>query len=163
MSATVRNLPGVMLLDDRACVVESTPVAERALLTLRDPSELQLALQALNVRVPVGSQESAVIALPSSCGGRVLLVAARTGRRLTVVVEPQPARDSAASIASLTPREREVVELVAQGLPTKRIAAVLSISPWTVTDHLKAIFAKAGVSSRAELLALMLSGDPVAA
>jgi DNA-binding CsgD family transcriptional regulator len=55
--------------------------------------------------------------------------------------------------ASLSPREREIVRMVAHGHPNKVIAAVLSISAWTVCTHLRRIFAKLGVSSRAAMVA----------
>ena len=63
-----------------------------------------------------------------------------------------PARH-VADAYGLTPREREVTRLVAEGLSTDAIAARLYLSPWTVQDHLKAIFAKIGVSTRGELVA----------
>jgi DNA-binding CsgD family transcriptional regulator len=53
----------------------------------------------------------------------------------------------------LSPREREIVRMVAQGYPNKVIADVLNISTWTVCTHLRRIFAKAGVSSRAAMVA----------
>ncbi|GAA2805656.1 hypothetical protein GCM10010470_46140 [Saccharopolyspora taberi] len=46
---------------------------------------------------------------------------------------------------------------MAGGLPTAEIAASLFISPHTVRDHLKAVFGKAGVSSRGELVARLFS------
>ena len=54
----------------------------------------------------------------------------------------------------LTNREREVLRLIAQGYTYKEIARELQISPWTVQDHLKAVYAKTGVNSRSDLSAL---------
>ena len=54
---------------------------------------------------------------------------------------------------SLSPREREIVRMVAQGRQNKVIASVLNISSWTVCTHLRRIFAKLGVTSRAAMVA----------
>ena len=53
----------------------------------------------------------------------------------------------------LSPREQEIVRLVAKGLPNKTIAAILDISPWTVATHLRRVFGKLGVRSRAAMIA----------
>ena len=58
--------------------------------------------------------------------------------------------------ATLSPREHEIVRMVAQGYPNKTIAAVLDISSWTVGTHLRRIFAKLGVGSRAAMVARLL-------
>jgi DNA-binding CsgD family transcriptional regulator len=55
--------------------------------------------------------------------------------------------------AQLSPREREIVRMVAQGHANKIIADVLGISAWTVCTHLRRIFAKLGVGSRAAMVA----------
>lgn len=57
---------------------------------------------------------------------------------------------------TLSPRETEIVRLVARGLPTKAIATVLDVSLWTVSTHLRRVFAKLQVSSRAEMVARAL-------
>lgn len=56
-------------------------------------------------------------------------------------------------LVQLSPREREIVRMVAEGHPNKVIAAVLNISSWTVGTHLRRIFAKLGVGSRAAMVA----------
>lgn len=55
--------------------------------------------------------------------------------------------------AALSPREREIVRMVALGHPNKVIAAVLNISMWTVCTHLRRIFSKLDVTSRAAMVA----------
>jgi len=59
----------------------------------------------------------------------------------------------------LSPREQEIVRMVAQGHPNKIIADVLSISSWTVGTHLRRIFAKLGVGSRAAMIARLGAVD----
>jgi DNA-binding NarL/FixJ family response regulator len=54
------------------------------------------------------------------------------------------------SESSLTPREIEVLELVAKGLSNKEIGGVLRTSAGTVKTHLKRIFVKLGVTDRTE-------------
>ena len=59
---------------------------------------------------------------------------------------------------ALSPREREIVSLIAKGFPNKAIADVLEISTWTVGTHLRRIFAKMGVTCRAAMVAKHLHG-----
>jgi DNA-binding CsgD family transcriptional regulator len=74
-------------------------------------------------------------------GWRYILI--RTARPSTALVQ-------------LSPREQEIVRMVAEGHPNKVIAAVLNISAWTVGTHLRRIFAKLGVGSRAAMVARCL-------
>jgi pimeloyl-ACP methyl ester carboxylesterase/DNA-binding CsgD family transcriptional regulator len=65
----------------------------------------------------------------------------------------RPAPATSLSLDGLTPREREVLEIVAQGLDNYAIAARLSISEKTVRNHVSVIFSKLGVNSRAQAVA----------
>ena len=66
---------------------------------------------------------------------------------------PRETFDLLSRAYGLTAREREVVAAVLAGLDTRAITKRLFISRHTVQDHLKAVFAKAGVSSRRQLFA----------
>jgi DNA-binding CsgD family transcriptional regulator len=65
----------------------------------------------------------------------------------------------APSAGLLTPTERRVAELVAEGLQTKQVAAALFVSPKTVEGHLTNIYAKLGVHSRTELAGRLRDGN----
>ncbi|HHY68455.1 MAG TPA: response regulator transcription factor, partial [Alicyclobacillus sp.] len=70
-----------------------------------------------------------------------------------------PAQGSAAEVAKrLTPREREILGLIARGRSNREIAEALTISENTVKNHLKNIMAKLDVKNRAQLAALAVRG-----
>ena len=71
------------------------------------------------------------------------------GDRYLIVRLPKPRQRG----VQLSPREQEIVRLVALGHSNKIIADVLSISSWTVCTHLRRIFSKLGVGSRAAMVA----------
>lgn len=78
-----------------------------------------------------------------------------TGDRTAVIIHPATPQDVAPVIAlsyGLTDRECQVAVQCVQGRVTKEIARALTMSPYTVQDHLKSIFDKTGVRSRGELV-----------
>lgn len=92
----------------------------------------------------------------------VLLDLERDGVRCVIVRAPHdrpaPAQPPVARPHSdeLSPREREIARMIADGYPNKTIAAVLEISSWTVNTYLRRMFAKLGVTSRAAMIAKLL-------
>jgi two-component system response regulator FixJ len=62
-----------------------------------------------------------------------------------------------ARMAKLTPREREVMDLVVAGYPNKRIAEVLCLSEKTVEVHRKRVMRKMKAASAVELVRMVLS------
>jgi PAS domain S-box-containing protein len=92
--------------------------------------------------------------------------AARTGqiggRKLVILVltQTEPERTQprpAPELGELTPREREILHLVALGRSSPQIAAELVISPETVRTHVRNAMAKLGARTRAQLVAIALS------
>jgi two-component system nitrate/nitrite response regulator NarP len=74
-----------------------------------------------------------------------------------IVDRTEAAKQRHSSLPPLTPRERELVELVRQGLRNRDIAARLGVTEGTVKVYLHSIFEKVGVASRTEL-AIRASG-----
>ena len=96
-------------------------------------------------------------ALLSSTATRALI--ARSVRR----TGPDPAARWTSALALLTPREREVLMLVAEGLPNTEIAARLTISPHTAKTHVNRIMAKVDARDRAQLVILAYESGMVVA
>jgi DNA-binding NarL/FixJ family response regulator len=95
--------------------------------------------------------EDLLAAIRTVADGDALLspsVTSRVIERMAGEPPPQLAQDP--RIAALTPREREVLELVASGLSNAEIAAALVIEESTVKSHTKRILAKLGVRDRVQ-------------
>ena len=88
---------------------------------------------------------AAPLAQPNTDDGRIAVVLAPAGP-----AELTPLR---LELYGLSAREREVTRLLARGLSNDEIARSLHITRYTVKDHVKAIYAKLGVTTRPELTA----------
>jgi DNA-binding NarL/FixJ family response regulator len=88
-----------------------------------------------------------------------VITAIRAVRRGEWVIPSEVAASLARHRASerLTPRELEVVELMAQGLSNKEIAAAIGRTDETVKIHLKSVFAKLNVTTRTEAVRVALT------
>lgn len=77
-------------------------------------------------------------------------ISASIARHLLRRFQPAPAAPAAAAAPHLTPREMDVLQLIAKGLSYARIADTLSMSANTVPSYVKQIYRKLEVNSRGE-------------
>lgn len=84
------------------------------------------------------------------------LIATKIREYFQRLVAAMPAGPSALDMAKLTPREHEILTLLAQGDLAKEIADSLGISIWTVHGHVKSVFEKLNVHTRTEAVVKFL-------
>ena len=160
--------PGLILLAPGGSIEAVTPPAERWLsrLMVETPAEgdLPAVVNAVAYRTLLaargGDSAGAQARAPTKAGTWLTIHGSVLGDprdgRIAVILEPARTPEIAPLIVAaygLTPRERDVTQLVLHGLSTAEIARELHVSEYTVQDHLKAIFEKVGVRSRRELVA----------
>jgi DNA-binding NarL/FixJ family response regulator len=87
-------------------------------------------------------------------GGDALLAPAITRRLIEDYARRPPLRERPAALAELTPRELEVLRLVARGLSNADIARELFVGDATVKTHVARIFAKLDLHDRAQAVVL---------
>lgn len=97
-----------------------------------------------------GSYDELALAIRKAMADEVHLSAALVGLLVKEVRGRNPAR-AAGGGATLTPREREMVQLLSEGLSTQRIADRLHVSVKTVATHREHVMQKLDISSLAEL------------
>jgi two-component system nitrate/nitrite response regulator NarL len=132
-----------------------------ALIWWVDPSDEVDALDVPLVALVEGGEEAshalrqgAVGVLLSDISGERFMDALTVLTQGLAVLEPRflrlPTSDDELLLEPLTPRERDVLELLAEGLSNKAIARRLEISDHTVKFHLNAVLSKLGATSRTE-------------
>ncbi|MBB4166304.1 response regulator transcription factor [Rhizobium sp. BK538] len=134
-----------------APILETVPLQKIVMLTVSESSDDVTA--ALNsgakgyVLKGVGSRALAEI-IRSVAAGESYVAPALSARLLSSRSSPAPKRSSA--IVALTPREQQVLQLVASGLSNKHVARKLDLHEKTIKHHMTQIMAKLGVANRTE-------------
>ena len=137
LSSNLATETAVLLLSDHprpGWTAEALRAGVRAILPSEvSPEQLAAALEAAMAGLVVVHPSAIAVALPA----------------------PSAALSPLAELAEpLTPREREVLEMLASGLVNKEIAAKLSISEHTVKFHVASILGKLGAATRTEAVSL---------
>ncbi|WP_206831513.1 LuxR C-terminal-related transcriptional regulator [Alicyclobacillus fructus] len=78
---------------------------------------------------------------------------ARAGRMIVAQMYRQAGTAPITPLTTLTKREREILQLIADGVDTKEIGRALHISDYTVTEHVSSILRKLGAKNRTEAVA----------
>jgi NarL family two-component system response regulator LiaR len=119
-----------------------------------DDDRLMAALQAGAAGYLLKDVEPAQLARAVRTAGseQAMIDPTVAARLLRTLSEPGPAirRGDQTGVSALTPREREVLELIAAGRSNKRIALELGIAEKTVKTHVGHLMAKLGVSDRTQ-------------
>ncbi|CAI1716371.1 Nitrate/nitrite response regulator protein narL [Serratia marcescens] len=100
--------------------------------------------------------EDLLKALHQAAAGQMVLSEALTPILAASLRENRPSADR--DIQQLTPRERDILKLIAQGLPNKLIARRLTITESTVKVHVKHLLKKMKLKSRVEAAVWVLQG-----
>jgi DNA-binding CsgD family transcriptional regulator len=163
-------VPGVLIVAEDGSVHDATPEMAGWLARLgaeqRDvlPVSLRgLVRQTLEQRVGEAPLRPAKVRIRLTDGDWVVARAMRftaDARRTAVMMKAATRSDVGTlflAVHGLTPREREITELLVAGADPGEVARVLHLSIHTVRSHVKTIFAKVGVGSRAELTASLTS------
>jgi DNA-binding NarL/FixJ family response regulator len=146
------HLPGMSGVDATQQLVARHPQVGVLVLTMfEDDTSLLAALRAgaRGYVVKGSDHEEIVTAIRAVARGEVLLGRVVSGRLGAALAAPSGPR----LFPELTDRELAVLELLARGLSTERIAASQFLSPKTVRNNISVILAKLGVASRTEAVA----------
>jgi DNA-binding NarL/FixJ family response regulator len=146
---TLRGNEGIELLRQ---AVETGDGYGRRLEHIQALIDLGAALRRANRRAAARDPLTRALNLAAHGGLSVLAERARTELQASGA---RARRSMLSGPEALTPSQRRVADLAAQGLTTRMIAEALFITPKTVEFHLRQIYQKLDISSRAELAALL--------
>ena len=146
------QMPGPSGIDATHQLARVAPQVGILILTMFDDDDSVFAAMragALGYVLKGADPEHIIRAIASVAAGEAIFGPAIARRALGYLTAP---RTTQPPFPELTPREREVLNLIAAGLPNATIATRLHLSPNTVSNHISNIFAKLQVAGRADAI-----------
>ena len=144
------TMPLLNGIDAAVQIKKNLPEVKLLFLTMHvNPAYLEAALNAggTGYVLKSGAREELLEAIKSVLNGRIYVTPSLSGEHLERFTDPS----RAAATLRLTTREREILQLIAEGRAGKEIAFILSISIKTVAFHRENIKRKLGLGTTAEL------------
>jgi len=152
LSTPRHDAAGCLVLDMELCGASGLEVQRRLLPGLHPP--IIFVSSSCNIRSTVSAMKSGAIDFltrpvdPQALAGSIRMAFQQDYRRRQKKIEQESLHQR---LSLLTPREREVLRLVAQGHSSQGVAAILEVSPRTVETHRQHIMRKLGIHSVAGL------------
>jgi DNA-binding NarL/FixJ family response regulator len=144
------ELPGMSGLEAIPRIIQISPITRVLVFTAYDMEERVLSAVRSGVRgyLLKGAPTAEIVeAIRAVAADESILAPRVTGKVMTAMRSPR-------SAGQLTGREREVLRLIAEGLPSKQIASALGISERTVKFHTTSLLRKLEADNRAQAVAL---------
>ena len=148
---------GMSGIDATRAIKAASPATKVVIMTAHDDERLLVEAVEAGASGFLGKDEAAeelLSAAKAAAEGEVLIDPATLTRLLhSVALEREERRDALNLLGDLTEREKEILQLLAQGMRNDGIAAKLFISPQTVQTHIRNILGKLRVHSKLEAVA----------
>jgi DNA-binding NarL/FixJ family response regulator len=147
------QMPDLTGIDATREITRVAPDVAVLMLTMFDDDESVFAAMRAGARGYVlkgAAPDNVIRAVAAVAAGEAIFGPGIARRALAYL--SRPPTDDPARFPELTPREREVLGLIADGLGNAGIAARLGLAPATVGNHITSIFAKLRVADRAEAI-----------
>lgn len=148
------QMPGINGIEATRQIVSTSPHIGVIVVTMFEDDDTVFAAMRVGARGYVlkgADQEQMLRTIQAVARGEALFGPAIADRLMAFFNKPRPTAPAEA-FPELTEREREVLELIAQGLDNREIARRLTLSHKTVRNHVSNIFNKLQVAGRAEAI-----------
>ncbi len=150
------QMPGLNGIDATKLILRSNPDIGIIVLTMFEDDDLVFAAMRAGARgyILKGADQTEILrAIGAAVRGEALF-GAPIAKRLTRLFSAPRSPLLLQAFPELTEREREVLDLIAQGFSNREIAEQFVLSPRTVRNHISSIFSKLRVTDRARAIVL---------